>query len=215
MKINNKFSKVFPLISLITLCTSGCNIQGAIKEFSFCGIDVDYYYYRKPDVGFQTVCYADYPSIYTTNFEYYGNYINDANFYNVLEFYFDANDFTFDKKERGLEVEYSFFGENFMPFNPNIYLKKGEQANNGEVADRDIYDRRGITYELDKNSKKWIDGKILLDFGDFEGLTPYYLRLNVKTYWLVRYDSNKGNGEFWSSEFNAFFRLMLPNSDNI
>lgn len=207
---------------MIILCfLVGCSTrgeQGVLSEFQFNDLDVKYYYYRAPEDGLTDVDFNNYGHEFLTNFEIYNDYINEANFYDLVVIDFSANDYESDRKERGVEVTYSIFDENFMPFKSEILYKKGDKLPDGNIAEKDIYDNIGEIYSL--SNKSWVNNKITLDFNGFGEHNPTYLKIRLKAIWLV-YDESKESGNFiyhtststfWSSEFVAIFKLDKGNS---
>lgn len=196
------------------LCCISCvrtGVRSTIKEFEFKDLDVEYYVYNKPHEGNWSSDYIGKESPYITNFEQYGDYINNANFYDNLTIYFTPNDFDFDIKRRSLKVEYYIYDENFMPFDSQLLFKKGDTLRDGSIATADIYDRQGSPYILESQYKEWNGNEINLHFNNFNSFHPTYLELELQAFWYYREEASSNTAITWSSFFVAFFFLEQNN----
>lgn len=210
MKKRKKFLRSITLLSYLVLSLTYCsNTVSKCTNIYMPDVQLLYLNNKNPSSEFVTTD----PLLVKAgqnNFEFYDGFVNKQTFTNPLKLKVGTNDVSADYNMRELIVDYYTFDKDFIPFDSERIPFDGELRTGYILREDYLFDCLGTSYKPQKAT--WKRDAITIDFGDFNGQTPSYIRVSIEARWIVRGENiNKEGKEYqpgcWSTMCEFVFEI--------
>ena len=201
-----KLMIVIPIILLLCACDYKKPLEEGYGVYTFANDNIICKTTREASPGLVDNWYQG-PiilSYYQTNFDRFNGLINENGFSNPMTINFDLGS-SHIIGGKSCEAKYRVYDEAFMPYNPELVAKAGEEHPWWhDVTDYDRFSMDGSL--LDVKEAKWDKTSITIDLGDYLNNNPTYLVIFIENSWKVT-DALRFGGESWSSSCMAVFKI--------